>query len=45
MLVIINILFRNYNIMLVNAPGADQIAERSEGMKEIMLGTVLSKSL
>lgn len=36
---------RNYNIMMVGAPGAQQVAERSGGMKETYLATVLSKSL
>lgn len=31
--------------MMVGAPNAQQVAERSEGMKENYLATVLSKSL
>jgi hypothetical protein len=37
--------FRDYNIMMVGAPGAKQVAERSETMKETYLTTVLSRSL
>jgi hypothetical protein len=36
---------RNYNIMMIAAPGAQQVAERSEGIKEAVLATVLSRSL
>ena len=39
------LILRNYNIMMVGAPNAQQVAERSEGMKENYLATVLSKSL
>ena len=36
---------RNYNIMVIGAPNAQQVAERSEGIKEEYLATVLSRSL
>lgn len=38
-------LHRHYNAMVTNAPGAQQVAIRSEGVKETMLHTTLSKSL
>jgi hypothetical protein len=31
--------------MLLNAPGAQEIAEKTEGMKEAVLASVLSRSL
>ncbi len=31
--------------MVIEAPGAKQIAERSEGVKDSMMSTVLSRSL
>lgn len=36
---------RNYNSMVLEAPGADQVAIRSENVKETMLHTTLSRSL
>lgn len=37
---------RNYNVILVNAPGADLIAERSEEIKQAAITTfTLSRSL
>ena len=36
---------RDYNIMVLNAPGAKQVAERSGGIKQTFLETTLSKSL
>jgi len=36
---------RDYNIMVLNAPGAQQVAERSGGIKQTFLETTLSKSL
>ena len=38
-------LLRNYNAMMISAPGASEVAQRSEGMKETVLATVLSRSL
>ncbi len=39
-------LSRNYNVILVNAPGAELVAERSEEMKQTALNTfTLSRSL
>ncbi|CAE7739682.1 CCNY [Symbiodinium microadriaticum] len=36
---------RNYNTMVLQAPGAEQVAIRSENVKETMLHTTLSKSV
>ena len=36
---------RDYNIMVLNAPGAKEVAERSGGIKQTFLETTLSKSL
>jgi len=36
---------RNMNVVATSAPGAEQVAERSGGMKEELLSTVLSRSL
>lgn len=36
---------RNYNVMVVTAPGSQHVAERSVGVKETFLNTTLSKSL
>lgn len=38
--------YRNYTVMMVNAPGADQIAERSGEMRQQVLDqSTLSRSL
>jgi len=35
---------RNYNTMVLEAPGAEQVAIRSENVREVMLHTTLSRS-
>ena len=38
--------FRNYNVMVTNAPGAQHVAERSVEIKPVVLNTMtLSRSL
>lgn len=36
---------KNYTLMMVNAPGAEHIQERTEGIKQEILQTTLSRSL